>query len=51
MLKNSIHPLFYNKSKESNKKQPVLILNYFLVYMRPETPSTPFLATGQSKLT
>ena len=51
MPKNSVHPLSYNKSQESNKKRPGLILNYFLVYMCPETPFTPFLATGQSKVT
>ena len=47
---NSIHPLSYSQSQESNKKEPILVLNYFIVDICPKTPSTPFLTTSHREV-
>ena len=51
MRENSINLVCYIKSQESNKKEPIFILNYFFVYMCLKTPSTPFLKLLDRKVT
>ena len=48
--KNSTYPLSYNKSEESIKEEPSLILNFFFVYIGPKTSSTPSLTTWHRKV-